>query len=1073
MSASAYVELEIVVVEPVRFVANGTAVNGLGLQPEQLCEEFPEPGLDPCRNAHPAITSASGALAAGRHRIFAQANVGFNCCTNGTDSGGFSLSVSFTPGHRPVLIIPGIGATYAADATDDLFWLTHRGVRPGELQIDPLSRAYHDLIETFKRAGYQEFRDLFVVNYDWRLPPGPDDGQIDGRISGITAPSISGGQFLYGVDYLGDTLREVADLWTTLHPGGPPLDAVDVVAHSTGGLVARTYLQSAAYGGEYAPGRRLPRIENLIMVGVPNRGASKAWNPLHDNWVVDPSFQIVLSKIINRAYQKVLRNQVIAGPDYDITLASLQAPQCLDTQAICFINQYVPTARALLATYDFIDFGLGLTNVNEFPALRNAFALDLNAGLDGAIAVGDPNAFADLSTVTVIYGTNGGEGGLTPVQTTEALGPTFTLLGSRPIATFEDFLGRNARPNETFYVDVVAPDSGDGTVPLESSIGQFLFDPRVSLQPFTTGVNTAGSVGHTELMSNVDVQRAILATLGVTVNDPSDISTGLAGPTTEVVCAVSGCLNVIFDPVEGFVADAQGRRLGFTTATGPLTEIPGSVWFGNADGIGWVFGAVEGPLTLHLSGLGEDYYVNVSLMSPTAVGGVVDAGFLALGAQRVVPVPVAPPTSGVDGVAPSTTAVASPQANAAGWHGGPVVVTLDATDNVGGSGVRSITFNSTGAQPAAGTLAAASGAIDVTAEGTTTITAFATDNAGNAGPSRSLVVNIDKTAPLLDAARAPLANANGWNNTAVVVSVQCSDALSGLAPGSPPASVVVSAEGAGQAAGATCTDRAGNVATTTVTGVSIDLTPPSLTIPVGQSVPQTSPAGATVTYAAPIAADAGSGIAAASCLPASGSVFPVGSTTVRCSATDRAGNAATAAFIVTVTATSPSVPEGRMFGGGHIDAEGRHHHFLFRASRVRGREIGRLEYWVNEPRACRSDDHDDQGRGDHDDDYRGDRHGPPTRFEATSLSLIVFSDDPLLQPARRTPPTVDTVRFTGSGKWNGRSGYAFEASATDVGEPGRGRDTFSLVVTDPRGTVVARVTGTLDGGNIQSIGVGR
>ncbi|HEU4370293.1 MAG TPA: hypothetical protein VFV05_18885 [Methylomirabilota bacterium] len=53
--------------------------------------------------------------------------------------------------------------------------------------------------------------------------------------------------------------------------------------------------------------------------------------------------------------------------------------------------------------------------------------------------------------------------------------------------------------------------------------------------------------------------------------------------------------------------DGQGRRLGFSAATGPLTEIPGSVWFGNADGIGWIFGPVELPLTLQLTGLGQSY----------------------------------------------------------------------------------------------------------------------------------------------------------------------------------------------------------------------------------------------------------------------------------------------------------------------------------------------------------------------------------------------------------------------------------------------------------------------------------
>jgi triacylglycerol esterase/lipase EstA (alpha/beta hydrolase family) len=54
------------------------------------------------------------------------------------------------------------------------------------------------------------------------------------------------------------------------------LEKVDVVAHSTGGLVTRAYIQSDAYGQEYAPGQRLPKIVHFVMYNVPNQGASKA-----------------------------------------------------------------------------------------------------------------------------------------------------------------------------------------------------------------------------------------------------------------------------------------------------------------------------------------------------------------------------------------------------------------------------------------------------------------------------------------------------------------------------------------------------------------------------------------------------------------------------------------------------------------------------------------------------------------------------------------------------------------------------------------------------------------------------
>lgn len=86
---------------------------------------------------------------------------------------------------------------------------------------------------------------------------------------------------------------------------------------------------------------------------------------------------------------------------------------------------------------------------------------------------------------------------------------------------------------------------------------------------------------------------------------------------------------------------------------------------------------------------------------------------------------------------------------------------------------------------------------------------------------------------------------------------------------------------------------------------------------------------------------------------------------------------------------------------------------------------------------------------------------------------VVFSDDSSLAPAARPMPTTDTVRIYGTGKWNGLPGYTFEASATDQGEPGRGRDTFSLTVRDPGGSVVANVSGILAAGNVQSMRIRR
>ena len=242
--------------------------------------------------------------------------------------GSTQTIVRANPVHTPVLIVPGIAGTYAADLNLDVGWLLNRGVPPEQLRIDPLGGVYDDLIKSLERAGYKSSgpkQDLFIVNYDWRLTPAPwpqSDAEIDGKVAGLDAAGISDNTFQYGVDYLGYYLRKAAATWNARFPG-QQLPKVNVIAHSTGGLVARAYIQSDAYGQLTNDGVRLPEIDNFFMIGVPNRGASKAWNPLHDDWNVDISYRIVLSKILDRAFEKVLQGRRITGPDYDITIAEV------------------------------------------------------------------------------------------------------------------------------------------------------------------------------------------------------------------------------------------------------------------------------------------------------------------------------------------------------------------------------------------------------------------------------------------------------------------------------------------------------------------------------------------------------------------------------------------------------------------------------------------------------------------------------------------------------------------------------------------------------------------------------
>jgi HYR domain/NHL repeat len=99
----------------------------------------------------------------------------------------------------------------------------------------------------------------------------------------------------------------------------------------------------------------------------------------------------------------------------------------------------------------------------------------------------------------------------------------------------------------------------------------------------------------------------------------------------------------------------------------------------------------------------------------------------------------------------------------------------------------------------------------------------------------------------------------------------------------------------------TVTDTKGASGTCTATVTVVDSTPPTITsCPASFSViANLGSNSAVVTYAGPTASDNCSA-APVVCSPPSGSNFPVGTTTVTCTATDASGNTASCAFTVTV-----------------------------------------------------------------------------------------------------------------------------------------------------------------------------
>ena len=240
----------------------------------------------------------------------------------------------------------------------------------------------------------------------------------------------------------------------------------------------------------------------------------------------------------------------------------------------------------------------------------------------------------------------------------------------------------------------------------------------------------------------------------------------------------------------------------------------------------------------------------------------------------------------VDRTAPTIAAGTDVEPNANGWFNRNVRVSFTVSDALSGVATTppDIVLSTEGAQQ------------DVSGTGV--------DNAGNEA-STSMVLNVDKTAPDIVAIRTPAANLHGWNNTAVKVSFGCSDALSGLAAGSPPADTLLSGEGSGQSATGACSDRADNSATVTEGNINIDRTAPAIAAALARVADSNSWYNRAVDVEW-TCADALSGIEACD-LPVTYAGPDSATATVAGSARDKAGNAASASVSFRFDATPPEI----------------------------------------------------------------------------------------------------------------------------------------------------------------------
>ena len=246
----------------------------------------------------------------------------------------------------------------------------------------------------------------------------------------------------------------------------------------------------------------------------------------------------------------------------------------------------------------------------------------------------------------------------------------------------------------------------------------------------------------------------------------------------------------------------------------------------------------------------------------------------------------------IDNTPPILSLPASILMEATGPSGTVVTYSASANDNVDGA----VAVN---CSPASGSTFAIT---------TTTVNCSASDSRGNTSNGCFAVTIQDTTAPVI----APHADiteeaTSSAGNVVTYTNPSTSDAVDGAGTASClPASG--STFGLGDTT-VTCNaaDAHGNAATPITFVVHIvDTTAPIIASHADITEEATSSAGNIVTYTNPSTSDAVDGAGTASCLPASGSTFGLGNTTVTCTAADAHGNAATPiTFVVHIGDTTP------------------------------------------------------------------------------------------------------------------------------------------------------------------------
>lgn len=171
-------------------------------------------------------------------------------------------SPSPTPSHLPtptplipIVIVPGMFSSWNKEEI-----LENKNSNNADWKLLGFVKEYDGIIKTLKNLGYKENENLFIWPYDWRQ-------------------SIS------------DIATQLDIYLSTNVVSKPEIQTINIIGHSLGGLVARTWVQS---------GQNKDKVNRIITLGSPHQGVIqpyRAWeggDVSQDNSVLSFGAQVLL-----------------------------------------------------------------------------------------------------------------------------------------------------------------------------------------------------------------------------------------------------------------------------------------------------------------------------------------------------------------------------------------------------------------------------------------------------------------------------------------------------------------------------------------------------------------------------------------------------------------------------------------------------------------------------------------------------------------------------------------------------------------------------------------------------------